>query len=570
MSTISARMIAALTALFFCTVALAYIGWTTQAKQADALSEVYNDAVIPLRNLKVISDRYAVDVVDAAHKTRNGNFSTAESLKAMKAALAEIDELWGKFRSQRHAAKEMELVKIADEKLGPAHKATETLISLIEKNNLEALAQFTIKEMYPAIDPGTDAIGNLIEYQLNQAKAIQEEAAKASNSARLVLMGFAALAILVWGAAAFYTIGGVVRPLKQAIFTMDSLAKSTVGSRDLGINRLQRLADIEINGIDRKDELGDMARTLLTFKEAGIERQRLRLESEADQQARHERAIQVEMLVADFENSSMSIVSSVATTSAELEASAKMMLEVAHTASEQSDLVAAASHQTSNSVSALSSAGDELAMSIGEIGRQVEQSSRFAAEAAAKARATDATVGRLNQAGKAIVEVVDLIKSIAAQTNLLALNATIEAARAGESGKGFAVVASEVKQLAAQTSLATDVISEHVEAIQHASGESITAMREIAGMIEEINHVASSIATAVTEQSQATQGIAENVQQVAQGTSHAAESIGIVNEAAANTGAAASQVLSASVELAEQSQRMRDHVDRFLHQVRTA
>ena len=570
MSTISARMIAALTALFFCTVALTYVGWTTQAKQASALSAVYSDAVVPLRNLKVISDRYAVDVVDAAHKTRNGNFTPAESLKAMKAALTEIDELWGKFRSAPHSAKELELVKIADEKLIPAHKATETLISLIEKNNLEGLAHFTIKEMYAAIDPGTDAIDSLIEHQLNQAKEIQDEAAMAGNSARMVLMGFAALAILVWGAAAFYTIGGVVSPLKRAIVTMDSLAKSTVGSSDLGANRLQRLADIEVDGVDREDELGDMARTLLTFKEAGIERQRLRLEAESDQQARHERAIQVEMLIADFENSSMSIVSSVTTTSSELEASAKMMLEVARTASEQSNLVAAASHQASSSVAVLSSTGDELAMSIGEIGRQAEQSSRFAANAAEKARATDATVNRLNQAGKAIVEVVDLIKSIAAQTNLLALNATIEAARAGEAGKGFAVVASEVKQLAAQTSRATDVISEHVEAIQHASGESITAMREIATMIEEINHVASSIATAVTEQSQATQGIAENVQQVAQGTAHAAESIAIVNEAAANTGAAASQVLSASAELAEQSQRMRDHVDKFLHEVRTA
>lgn len=570
MSTISARMIAALTALFFCTVALAYIGWTTQARQANALSEVYSTTVIPLRNLKVISDRYAVDVVDAAHKTRNGNFTPAESLKAMKAALTEIDELWGKFRKAPHAAKELELVRIADEKLAPAHKATEALIGMIEKKNLEALAEFTIKEMYPAIDPGTDAIGNLIEYQLDAAKALQEEAANAAGGARMLLMGFAAFAIFVWGAAAFYTIGGVVRPLKRAVGTMDSLAKSTVGSSDLGANRLQRLVDIDIAGVDRKDELGDMARTLLTFKEAGIERQRLRLESEADQQARHGRAIQVEMLISDFESSSMSIVASVATTAAELEASAKMMLEVAHTASEQSGLVAAASDQASNSVSALSSAGDELAMSIGEIGRQAEQSSQFAADAAAKARATDATVSRLNQAGKAIVEVVDLIKSIAAQTNLLALNATIEAARAGDAGKGFAVVASEVKQLAAQTSRATDVISEHVEAIQHASGESITAMREITSMIEEINQVASSIATAVTEQSQATQGIAENVQQVAQGTSHAAESIGIVNEAAANTGAAASQVLSASVELAEQCQRMRDHVDRFLHQVRTA
>ncbi len=163
-----------------------------------------------------------------------------------------------------------------------------------------------------------------------------------------------------------------------------------------------------------------------------------------------------------------------------------------------------------------------------------------------------------------------MIKSIASQTNLLALNATIEAARAGEAGRGFAVVASEVKELATQTTRALDVIAEHVNAIQSASGESIHAIREITGMIEEINQVASSIAVAVTEQSAATQGISENVQQVAAGTEHASHGIAVVTSATANTGAAAEQVLAASKELAEQSMTMRARVDAFLQTVRAA
>jgi methyl-accepting chemotaxis protein len=283
---------------------------------------------------------------------------------------------------------------------------------------------------------------------------------------------------------------------------------------------------------------------------------------------RQRRTDAVEGLIMEFENSAHMVVSSVAASSAELEASAKMMLEVAQTASEQSTLVAAASHEASQSVQSLAATGDQLSASIDEIGRQAEQSSVFAARAADRARETNITVARLNTVGNAIVEVIDLIKSIAAQTNLLALNATIEAARAGEAGRGFAVVAAEVKELAAQTSRATDVIAEHVHAIREASVESIGAMRDITGMIEEINQVASAIAVAVTEQSQATQGIADNVQQVAQGTSHASESIARVNEAATNTGAAASQVLGASEELARQSQMMRDKVDWFLREVR--
>ena len=424
--------------------------------------------------------------------------------------------------------------------------------------------------MYDAIDPGTELLAKLADTELEYGKGLVTEAYAAGAASRKLLIAISVLAILVCVGSAAYVVFGVVKPLNRSVATMSELAKCTVGSNDVGEDRLNRLSNVVINGADRKDELGQMARTLVTFKDAGVERQRLRLETEGNARAREERSLRIEALVSEFESSSMSIVASVATTSAELEASAKMMLEVAQTASEQSTIVAAASHEASQSVQILAATEDDLAFSIGEIGRQAEQSSKFASTAAEKARATDGTVLRLNQAGRAIVEVVDLIKSIAAQTNLLALNATIEAARAGESGRGFAVVASEVKELASQTSRATDVIAEHVNAIQLASGDSISAMREITRMIEEINQVASSIAAAVEEQSHATQGIAENVTQVSQGTAHAAESIAIVNEAAANTGAAASQVLSASEELAHQSQMMRQRVDSFLHAVRAA
>lgn len=572
MSSISSRMNVAFAALLLCTIALCAIAWKTQSQQAKALASLYENIVVEVRDLKIISDRYAVDIVDAAHKARNGNVTFQESSKAMKSALTEIDKLWGQYvdNVSNQDEKTAALVQQARLKLTTVRGAALTLIELIEKGKKAELENFIVTEMYDAIDPGTELLGKLAEAELERGKLLVDEAYAAGSASRKLLIAISALAILVCGISAAYVVFTIVRPLKRSVATMNDLARYTVGSNETGETRLENLASVEISGANRKDELGEMARTLLTFKETGIERQRLRLESEGDLKARQERSQQIEALISEFEASSMSIVSSVATTSAELEASAKMMLEVAQTATEQSAIVATASHQTSESVQILSSTGDDLAMSINEIGRQAEQSSRFASTAAEKARATDSTVQRLNLAGQAIVEVIDLIKSIASQTNLLALNATIEAARAGESDRGFAVVASEVKELASQTSRATDVISEHVNAIQLASGDSIEAMREITRMIEEINQVASSIAAAVTEQSQATQGIADNVQQVAQGTAHAASSIAIVNEAAANTGAAAGQVLSASEELANQSQMMQRKVDTFLHAVRMA
>lgn len=570
MRTISFRLTTILSALVASLLVVGAVGFMSGRSTVDGLAHVYDKAVLPLRDLKIISDRYAVDIVDITHKTVAGSMTPAEGSKSISKALAEIDELWKRYSTGDRTDKERELIRKADVLLAAARKAAEKSMSIMDSKDLAALQKFRTSELYPAIDPGTEMIGSMVDAKLEEARAALE-AEKASTSLANLIIGIVSIASLFLGiGAVFFVRRNVIAPLGQTVQTLRHLDEATVGILPQGADRISAIEKVVVTGDDRRDEIGEIARALRTFKHSGVESQRLRDEAETEQLSRASRAARIEEIVADFEQVAMSVIASVATSSAELEASAQSMLEIAQTASEQSTMVAAASHQTAQSVQALASTGDELSLSIGEIGRKAEQSSSFAAQAADRAGSTNLTVQRLSEVGNAIVEVIDLIKSIAGQTNLLALNATIEAARAGEAGRGFAVVAAEVKELASQTTRATDVIAEHVAAIRQASDESINAMQEITGMITEINHVASAIAVAVSEQSQATQGIAENVQQVAQGSAHASESIAIVNEAAANTGAAASQVLSASEELARQSQMMRDKVDWFLHEVRAA
>ena len=112
---------------------------------------------------------------------------------------------------------------------------------------------------------------------------------------------------------------------------------------------------------------------------------------------------------------------------------------------------------------------------------------------------------------------VKVITSIAEQTNLLALNATIEAARAGEAGKGFAVVANEVKELAKETAKATEDISRKIDAIQGDTAEAVKAIKEIRGIIGQVNDIATTIASAVEEQTATTNEIGRNVAEAAQG-----------------------------------------------------
>jgi methyl-accepting chemotaxis protein len=182
----------------------------------------------------------------------------------------------------------------------------------------------------------------------------------------------------------------------------------------------------------------------------------------------------------------------------------------------------------------------------------------------------DARITDLSKAAERIGDVVNLITSIAEQTNLLALNATIEAARAGEAGRGFAVVAQEVKQLASETAKATKEIGGQIAGMQSATRDSVSAIKEISGTIGRISEIAATIAAAVEEQGAATQEIARNIQQASHGTTAVASNIVEVRKGASESGSASTQMLSSARALANDSNRLKLEMEKFLHTVRAA
>jgi methyl-accepting chemotaxis protein len=226
--------------------------------------------------------------------------------------------------------------------------------------------------------------------------------------------------------------------------------------------------------------------------------------------------------------------------------------------------------ETRSNVQLVAVAAQELSAAIGEIGRQVDESSRLATQAVSEAQATDATMREMERAADEIGKVVDLITQIAGQTNLLALNATIEAARAGDAGKGFAVVASEVKNLASQTGRATEQITQQIAAIQSVTGAATGAIRHIGETIGSIHQIASGIAAAVEEQSAATREIARNVEHAAGGTLSLSTSIGEVSAVASRTGTAATRVLEASSDVTKQAQTLESSFEGVLDHIRSA
>ena len=471
--------------------------------------------------------------------------SAAQTFETLRHTLAQIDAATKGTDVNAPAAAETKLID--------TYQAAFTRAASLDSDQI-TLVNGVMKEAGTTL--GENAVkardSNLAE------QAVTERAAQSvtGNGKSLVMwLGFAGLAagmVLAW------LIGrGISRPVVRMCAAMRALAGGD--------------KTVEIPGVGRKDEIGQMANTVQVFKNNMIEADRLREETERNKaDAEKERKTGMLRLADTFEAGIKGVVNSVASQATEMQSSAQAMTQTAEQATHQATAVAASVEEASANVQTVASSAEELSASVREIGQQVEHSSKIAGQAVIEADKTNATVEGLAKTAQRIGDVVQLIETIAGQTNLLALNATIEAARAGDAGKGFAVVASEVKSLANQTAKATEEIRAQISEIQGSTGQTVEAIRSIGTTIRQMSEIATTIASAVEEQGAATREIASNVHQAAQGTSDIATNIEGVSRAASDTGAAATQVLGAAGELSKQAETLRRDVDEFLATVRAA
>ena len=256
-------------------------------------------------------------------------------------------------------------------------------------------------------------------------------------------------------------------------------------------------------------------------------------------------------------------IQSLAGSSEELTAISQQMSSNSEETAAQANVVSAASEQVSKNVQTVASATEEMSASIKEIAKNTSDAARVAKEAVEMAEKTNQTITKLGASSAEIGNVIKVITSIAEQTNLLALNATIEAARAGEAGKGFAVVANEVKELAKQTGKATEDISRKIAAIQHNTQAAVDDIGTIGTVINHINDIANTIASAVEEQSVTTNEIGRNVMEAARGSSEIVQNLTGVAQAAQSTASGACETQTAAQELARLAGELQSAVSQF-------
>jgi methyl-accepting chemotaxis protein len=401
-----------------------------------------------------------------------------------------------------------------------------------------ATSPVTVKQWFDAASARMDAMRDL-QSKIAADTGTMAENLEARSRSGLTWDALAALLATLGALVAAWLAGrSITRPLHVLTSDMSALA---AGDKT-----------VAVKAASRSDEIGEMGRAVLVFRNAAVELERAeaeqaRIEAEAaaerrrNEQERAARAAELQRVVDELASGlktlsdgdlTARVESAFAPDFEQLRSDFNMAMgklqaamqavtgsaggihigadEISRAADDQSRR----SEQQAASLEETAAALDQITATVRKTAEGANQANQVVGSARSDAersghivRDAVTAMSEIERSSKQISQIIGVIEEIAFQTNLLALNAGVEAARAGEAGRGFMVVATEVRALAQRSSDAAKEIktlisasSRQVEHGVHLVGETGQALQQIVDRVVEINTLVAHIAQAAHEQ----------------------------------------------------------------------
>lgn len=238
----------ALLLLLLCSgiVFVGFLGLHGMKTGDDALDTMYADRVVPLRDLKVIADMYAVNMVDMIHKARNGNVTPAAAIEAIDTAKDTIHQKWQAYLATYLVPEERALVARAEPLMAEADRAANLARAILTAGRPGELDEFVVHALYPAVEPVSDALASLIDLQLTVAKKTYDASEILYDETREQTIALIVGALLLGLVAGVLIIRSITVPLTHLSGLIGRMARGDLA--------------IAVADDGRKDEVGEMAR----------------------------------------------------------------------------------------------------------------------------------------------------------------------------------------------------------------------------------------------------------------------------------------------------------------------